>query len=171
MYYLPSRFLALILRAAAALVATGILAIPVISNAATAAEPTLSAAQWTTSYEAALQRAKQENKVILADFTGSDWCGWCIALKREVFETDEFKRWASDHAIFLELDFPQYRELSDSLRIQNEDLAEKFRIRGFPTVVLIDGSGREVGRLGYVEGGPRRWIQRCETLLSRNLSQ
>ena len=117
---------------------------------------------WITSYKDALAKAKKEKKVVLADFTGSDWCGWCIKLKDEVFSKPEFQEWAKEHVVLLELDFPKKKQLSDELKKQNEELAKEFGIQGYPTIVFIDPKGKKVGKSGYVEGGPAAWIAAAE---------
>jgi protein disulfide-isomerase len=123
---------------------------------------------WLTSYEDALARAKKERKLILADFTGSDWCGWCIKLKDEVFTTPEFKKWAAKKVVLLELDFPRNKEQSDELREQNRTLAKKFGVRGYPTIVFIDPRGEKIGNVGYVKGGPAEWIKKAEKEMRRD---
>ena len=117
---------------------------------------------WLTNFEEAKAAAKKEKKVILADFTGSDWCGWCIKLKDEVFSKPEFQAWADKHVVLLELDFPKQKQLSDDLKKQNEKLQREFKIEGFPTIVFLDAKGKEVGRSGYVKGGPAAWIAAAE---------
>jgi protein disulfide-isomerase len=97
---------------------------------------------WITNYEEALKEAKQSNRAILADFTGSDWCGWCMKLKKEVFDTEEFKGWAAKNVVLLELDFPKQLEQSEEIKKQNQSLKEKFGIKGFPTIVFIDAKCR-----------------------------
>jgi protein disulfide-isomerase len=124
--------------------------------------PKAAEGDWMTDYEAALAKAKKEKKVVLADFTGSDWCGWCIKLKDEVFTTPEFQQWAAEHVVLLELDFPKQKPQSDELEKQNEALKKQFGIRGFPTVVFLDAKGKKLGESGYVEGGPEKWIAEAE---------
>ncbi len=118
--------------------------------------------EWLTNYDEAIAKAKKEKKVVIADFTGSDWCGWCIKLKDEVFSKPEFKEWAKDNAVLLELDFPRNKKLPEDLKKQNDKLQQQFKIEGFPTVVYLDGTGKELGRGGYVAGGPEAWIAAAE---------
>ncbi|MDX1680668.1 MAG: thioredoxin family protein [Akkermansiaceae bacterium] len=98
---------------------------------------------WTTDYEAALKQAKEEDKSILLEFTGSDWCPPCKLMRKEVFGKKEFVEAAKKDYILVELDFPRSdKELAE----KNQPLAEEFEIRGFPTVVLLDSEGKEFSR-------------------------
>jgi len=131
-------------RALAALAAFTLFALPVVHAEA-----------WLDNYDAAVAQAKKENKLVLVDFTGSDWCGWCIKMKKDVFSKPEFNSFAKDKLVLLELDYPQAKKLSPSVVKQNEVLQQKFKVEGFPTLVLLDGSGKELARnSGYLPGGP-----------------
>jgi thioredoxin-related protein len=121
--------------------------------------------KWETDFELAKKRAKEENKSILIDFTGSDWCGWCIKLNKEVFSTPEFQEYAAKKLIMVELDFPKKKELPAKLKEQNEKLQEEYKIEGFPTVILLNSRGKEVARTGYQEGGPAKYIEHLKELL------
>ncbi|QJE98994.1 thioredoxin family protein [Luteolibacter luteus] len=121
--------------------------------------------KWETDFELAKQRAKAENKDILVDFTGSDWCGWCIKLKKEVFDKPEFQEYAAKKLIMVELDFPKRKELPAKEKEQNDKLAEKYDVQGFPTILLLNSKGREVNRTGYQEGGPEKYIEHLKKLL------
>jgi protein disulfide-isomerase len=132
-----------------------------------AAEGGAEGGAWSTDYQAALKKAKKEKKAILADFTGSDWCGWCIKLKDEVFSKPEFQAWAAKNVVLLELDFPRKKALSPDLKKQNDKLARDFDVKGYPTIVLINGKGEEIGRLGYEKGGPETWIKSAEKILKK----
>jgi len=121
--------------------------------------------KWETDLEVAKKRAKEEHKEILADFTGSDWCGWCIKLKKEVFDQPEFQEYAKKHLIMLELDFPRKKELPAKLKEQNAKLNEEFQIDGFPTILLINARGKEINRTGYQEGGPAKYVEHLKELL------
>jgi membrane protein DedA with SNARE-associated domain/thioredoxin-related protein len=123
------------------------------------------AAEWTTDYKAALAEAKRTNKAVLADFTGSDWCTWCQKLKREVFDTEAFKAWADKHVILLELDYPQAASQPDALKRQNKELLKEFAVSGFPTVIFLDGDGKELGRSEYIAGGPEAWTKNADGFL------
>jgi thioredoxin-related protein len=126
---------------------------------------------WLTDFEAAKAAAKKEQKVILADFTGSDWCGWCIKLKEEVFSKPEFQKWADKNVVLLELDFPRKTELPADLKKQNEALRKEYGVRGYPTVLFLDAYGKQVGKSGYVRGGPEAWIKAVEKELGSKLKK
>jgi thioredoxin-related protein len=117
---------------------------------------------WSTDLAAAKARAKAEQKVVLANFTGSDWCGWCMRLQAEVFHTPEFLAWVQQHAVLLEVDFPRGKRLPAELKRQNERLQQELGVDGYPTIVFLDGDGKELGRIGYVEGGPKAWLASAE---------
>src|SRR5215213_11363481 len=99
---------------------------------------------WSDEYETALAQAKKENKKILLDFTGSDWCGWCKKLDREVFSKPEFKEYADKNLVLVEVDFPRAKEQSATERRQNLELMERFGVQGYPTIVVLDGDGKKV---------------------------
>jgi thioredoxin-related protein len=105
--------------------------------------------KWNTDYAAAVKQARAQKKVLLLDFTGSDWCAPCIRLKRTIFSSPEFKDWAAKNAVLVELDFPRAKKLPASLVKQNESLAEKYNVQGFPTVLMINPSGKILWETGY----------------------
>ena len=119
---------------------------------------------WLTSYEEAQKEAQAKNRLLLMDFTGSDWCGWCIMLDKEVFSKPEFKEYASKNLVLLELDFPRMKKMPPEVTAQNEKLAAKYGIQGFPTVVVFDSNGKPLGALGYQAGGPQPFIAQLEKL-------
>ncbi len=119
---------------------------------------------WMTNYNAALAQAKQENKMLLMDFTGSDWCSWCIKLDKEIFSTNEFKSYASKNLVLLKLDFPKSKRLPvDEIR-QNQLLAQTYQIQGYPTIIVLNSSGAKVGTLGYMRGGPSEFISSLDKI-------
>lgn len=117
---------------------------------------------WLTNYQEAISKSKSTNKPILINFTGSDWCGWCIRLKKEVFNTSSFKSWAKKKVILLEIDSPRKKRLPPQQQSHNQNLLKKFSVRGFPTVIVVNSSGKQLGRSGYVKGGPKAWIAATE---------
>jgi thioredoxin-related protein len=119
---------------------------------------------WLTSLDQAQKEAQAKNKLLLMDFTGSDWCGWCIMLDKEVFSKPEFKEYASKNLVLLELDFPRRKQMPPEITAQNERLLQKYGIQGFPTVVVFNSSGKPLGALGYQAGGPQAFIAQLEKL-------
>lgn len=115
---------------------------------------------WTTDYAAALERAKELDRHTFLFFTGSDWCGWCKRLVREILSTPEFKQYASEHLVLVELDFPRGKPQSDALKAQNAQLARRYKIEGYPTVVVLDRDGKVVGELGYQPDGPAPFVEK-----------
>ncbi len=120
--------------------------------------------EWTEDYNSALKKAAAEKKMVLIDFTGSDWCGWCIKLDKEVFSKNDFKSYAKKNLILLKIDFPRSKPQSASLKKQNQGLQQKFAIQGYPTVIVLDDKGEKVGELGYMEGGPKAFIGALDKL-------
>lgn len=118
---------------------------------------------WLTDLPKAEAQAKAENKIVLMDFTGSDWCGWCIKFKKEVLDTKEFQDYAAKNAILVELDYPSKKEQSAELKQANAALKKQYKIEGFPTFIVLDKDGKEIGRqVGYSEGGPKAFIAKLE---------
>ena len=123
--------------------------------------------EWMTDFEAAKQKAAAENKDLLVNFTGSDWCSWCIKLVDEVFKHDAFKKGVADNFVLVELDFPQDKsKLDESTQTQNEMLQEKYSIQGFPTILLLDDQGRPYAQTGYQAGGPEKYLAHLDKLLA-----
>jgi thioredoxin-related protein len=116
------------------------------------------ASAWTSDFPAAVARAKAENKRILINFTGSDWCPWCFKLRDEVFAMPEFTKYADANLVLVVTDFPRKTSLPAALQKANEDLARKYGITGFPTVVVLDQNEKKLAQLGYQPGGPRAFI-------------
>ena len=102
--------------------------------------------EWLEDFEVAKALAAAQGRHVLLDFTGSDWCGFCIKLDKEVFDKPDFKAFSSKSLVLVKLDFPRNKAQSQKTKTQNASLQQKFRVEGFPTIVLLDGSGREVKR-------------------------
>jgi thioredoxin-related protein len=126
------------------------------TNTTTTSEPLV----WHTDLAKANEISKASKKPIFAFFTGSDWCGWCTKLHRDVFAKPEFIQWATEKVVLLELDFPRRKKLPDELVAQNQSLQQAFGIQGYPTVWLffINDKGNNqielaaLGSLGYPQG-------------------
>ncbi len=103
------------------------------------------AAEWMTDLEAAKAKAAAENKAVLVDFTGSDWCGWCIRLRKQVLDTPAFETYAKDKFVLVEVDVPQNPKFDKELRARNEKLCEQYGVQGFPTIMVITPEGDAVG--------------------------
>ena len=119
---------------------------------------------WMTDLPKAQAQAKKENKLVVMDFTGSDWCPWCIKLNREVFSTPEFTSYASKNLVMVEVDFPRAKPQSADLKKANAALQEKYHVDGYPTVVVLNSEGKKIGDLGYEPGGPKPFIAKLEEL-------
>ena len=122
------------------------------------------APEWLTDYKKAQQEAKTSNRLLLVDFTGSDWCGWCIKLDKEVFSKPEFKDYANKNLVLMEADFPRAKAQAVGLKKQNQELAQQYQIQGFPTIIVLNGDGQKIGELGYMEGGATTFIAELEKL-------
>lgn len=131
---------------------------------ALASTAALAAAGWGDDYDKALAQAKTEKKMVLLDFTGSDWCGWCIKLDKEVFSKPEFKTYAKDNLVLVEVDYPQAKRQSKKLKDQNEKLKGEYGIKGYPTIMVLNAEGKKVGQLGYQPGGPAAFIAELDKL-------
>jgi thioredoxin-related protein len=119
-------------------------------------------AEWLTDLPKALAKAKAENKKVLLDFTGSDWCGWCIKFNKEVLSKPEFIEYAAKNLVLVEVDSPK-KQLPANLKKANESLKSKYNVNGFPTFVVLNSQGKEVGRQeGYAKGGPSAFIAKLE---------
>jgi len=114
---------------------------------------------WTTNYEQAQKDAAKAGKSLLMDFSGSDWCGWCIRLDREVFSDDVFKKTVTKDFVLVLLDLPNDKsKIPAEVQAQNERLKGKYAIRGYPTVILADAKGRPYAQTGYQAGGPETYL-------------
>ena len=120
---------------------------------------------WTDDFEAAKTKAAKEGKLLLVDFSGSDWCGWCMKLDDEVFSKKEFIRAAQMDFVLVMIDSPRNKEkLSKKARRQNPELVKKYGIRGYPTVLVMDAEGNVVARTGYRRGGVKEYIKHLDSI-------
>lgn len=139
-----------------------------VFNAVSAQELT-----WHTDVNKAIEISSKTNKPMLLFFTGSDWCGWCIKLQKEVFFKPEFKEWANN-VVLVELDFPRKTKLEPALAQQNAQMQQIFQVSGYPTIWLVTPQKigeqvnlQQLGKTGYVGGGPLKWIEVADQFLAK----
>lgn len=146
-----------------AITAASALSLPL--NAATPASTSIETAVitsegWVDDYDVAVKQAREQGKNLLVDFTGSDWCGWCIKLHEEVFSFESWSTAATKDYILVSLDFPRSQEAKDKVPNpeRNDELKNMWGVKGFPTILLMTPDGDIFGRTGYAEGGPDAYL-------------
>ena len=128
---------------------------------------------WHEDLTEAIQISQKENKPLMLFFTGSDWCGWCVRLQKEVFFKPEFTKWAEKNVVLVELDFPRRKAQKDAIKSQNAQLQQQFQVRGYPTIWFVkaatNSAGQvnlsQLGKTGYVKGGAAAWISGANQIL------
>lgn len=124
-------------------------------------------ANWLTDLSIVQAKAKEEGKPILMDFTGSNWCSWCIKLKKEVFSKSAFVDYANEHLILMTVDFPRGVKQEESLKNQNYELLDMYGVNSFPTIILVDSEGVVLGKTGYRRGGAEDYVVHLKDLLAK----
>lgn len=120
---------------------------------------------WIQDFEQAKKLASAQGKDILIDFTGSDWCGWCIKLDEEVFAKQAFIDVIPKKFVLLKLDFPRDQSLvTPEIKAQNAKLQKEFGVKGYPTIFLTDATGKQYAQTGYQAGGPEKYIEHLDEL-------
>jgi protein disulfide-isomerase len=120
---------------------------------------------WLTDLTEAQQLATENGKPILVNFTGSDWCKWCITLDKEVFSQQEFIDYATENLIMVKLDFPRRTAQPQEVKDRNQHYASQYKIRGFPTIMLLEENGDVIAQTGYQRGGATAYVSHLESLL------
>ena len=120
---------------------------------------------WLTDVSQAIEQSKVSGKPIFAFFTGKEWCSWCKKLERQVLSKEEFINYAKDNLVLLELDFPRGRR---NLPQKQIELARKFNIKGYPTIILMDSSTNKIAKTGYESMSPEQYVDHVKTLLRDN---
>lgn len=125
---------------------------------------------WLTDFEQAKQEAKNKNLLILANFSGSDWCKWCKQLDEEVLSKPEFIEFAKKNFVLFLADFPVLKEQDAKIKNQNRALVDKYdkQVPGFPTILVLDYNGNVLANMGYEEGGAIKYIKHLEEILPSN---
>ena len=120
---------------------------------------------WLHDWNKAQEEAKANHKLLFLNFTGSDWCGWCIKLDKDIFSQPQFKNYAHDNLVLVELDFPRRKSQPTEEKKQNVHLAEQYEVLGFPTIVVLNSNGQKVWQFdGYFPGGPEAFIAQLQKL-------
>lgn len=123
------------------------------------------ASEWLTDLNKAKAQARTERKAVLVNFSGSDWCGWCMKMRRDVFLKPAFTNYAASNLVLVEIDFPKRKPLPPEVQKANQQLAQQFEVQAFPTLVLLGADGNRLGNVNYANGGPRTFIAEVEKLL------
>ena len=127
--------------------------------------PASDSLEWNTNMEKAMQIAKKENKAVLVNFTGSDWCKWCFKLNDEVFSQTEFEKYAHENLVLVKLDFPRSIPQTNATKQYNQTLAQKYGIQGFPTILIMDNTGKLLAKTGYQQGGAVNYVNHIQSFL------
>lgn len=120
---------------------------------------------WITDYEVAFIKARNENKHVLINFTGSDWCGWCRKLDREVFSQSGFIEYAKENLVMLKLDFPRKTPQPREVKIKNRSYARRFGVTGYPTILIAKANQRVILRTGYKAGGAEKYVKHIDRVI------
>lgn len=128
----------------------------------------LHALVWESDVEKALQRAESEKKPLLLFFTGSDWSGWSMKMKKELLSTEAFDKKVEGKFLCVEIDFPQHTPLSLECAEKNKRMKERFSITQYPRLLVVTSDGREIGRFGFTEEGAETFGERLITLMERD---
>ena len=125
----------------------------------------IEATNWETDFKKASSAAKESGKYMLLDFTGSDWCGWCMRLEKEVFSQKAFKDFAEENLVCVLVDFPSAIAQSKELKRKNMDLAEEYDVKGYPTIIILSPDGKPVAKTGYLQGGPWEYARHLKKII------
>jgi thioredoxin-related protein len=123
-----------------------------------------------SNLDEALQKAKTENKTVFVNFSGSDWCRSCILLKKTILNTEEFKKFADEKLVILDVDFPRLKKnkLPTEQTAINEALAAKYNKNGqFPTIILLDSNAKVLGKTGYKNVSSKEYVAHIQSLLTK----
>jgi len=120
---------------------------------------------WSSNLEQAIELAKKENKAVLVNFTGSDWCKWCFKLRDEVFNQNDFKNYADENLVLVMIDFPRNKTQSNETKMYNQSIAQQFGIQGFPTIIIFNNEGVPVAKTGYQAGGALNYVNHIKSFL------
>lgn len=131
--------------------------------------------RWIENFDIAKAKAQAQGKDLLIDFTGSDWCIWCIRLDKQVFSQAYFKKEAPKDFVFVKLDFPQNKKQPKEIVAQNNRLrneySQKYGFEGYPTIYLADAQGKPYAKSGYLDVTPRKYLEQLKLLKIKHQTQ
>ena len=121
---------------------------------------------WEIDFKLASAKAEKGSRYMLLNFSGSDWCVWCNKLDSEVFNKPEFKEYARNKLVCVVLDFPVIKPQSMDLKKQNASLAGKYKVSGYPTIVILNAKGDLINKTGYLAGGAKKYVEHLKAIIS-----
>ena len=149
------------------LLAAALLALPAAADQSAIPFTGAELGAWTQDYAAATNAAATDGKPVLLDFTGSDWCGWCMLMENKVFCTQEWEDWAATNIYLVAIDFPNdTSKVPDEYQTRNRELSKQFGVREYPTFIVLDSKGQKLGQLGADRNAtPAKFIRKlCDVL-------
>ena len=114
---------------------------------------------WQTNFESAKAKAKAEHKLLLVEFSGSDWCPWCKKMQTDVFDKEVFKTESRNNFVLVNLDYPNQKEQSAELKQQNGELKKQYKVNVFPSIMVMDPKGQVIAKTNYRSGGPDEFVK------------
>ncbi|MFA5688427.1 MAG: DUF255 domain-containing protein [Kiritimatiellales bacterium] len=148
---------------------TGIVLLAALAMAGCDEKTATEAAVWQTDYDAAVKQATEENKYILVNISGLQWCRWCRLLEEEVFSTPDFITYAKDNLICVLLDFGRDGQpTAAEFAARHNALLERYQIQGFPTVLIQKPDGKTIVRTGYQRGGPENYVKFIQGVIEKD---
>lgn len=121
--------------------------------------------RWFEDVAAAKALAAQSDRPVMLNFSGSDWCKFCWALDDEIFSTPQFTAFAKDNLVLVLVDFPEHKPQSQAVKDRNEQLRLRYRVEGFPTLVILSPEGQKLGTMYYEPAGPAKFLQDLKRVL------
>jgi len=120
---------------------------------------------WETDFNKARAQAKESGRYMLVNFTGSDWCHWCVKLEKEVFDKPAFRQYADENLLMVMIDFPKRTHLAENLKAQNDALLHQYGIRSLPTILILSPNGDLIAKTGYQRGGPDPYVAHLKSYI------
>ena len=139
--------------------------LPIVVAACVA--PCFAAEGWIADMDAAKKQAAEQKKDLMIEFTGSDWCGFCIKMEQNAFGVPSFGDFLNKNFVLFKADFPSRKQIPEDIRKQNSQLSKKYAIPGYPTVVIISPDGKELTRTGFIRGDVNDYLKHYQDILNK----